>query len=67
VNTSSGIIRFAVIVSFLFSVSANADETLNIGSGNPGLKVIAKQGNPNAVVIYHELPERLLGDLQAFS
>lgn len=46
---------------FLLSIHASAGDFTNIGCGNPGLKVIAKQLDPNAVVIYHELPETPFG------
>jgi hypothetical protein len=63
-NINSCIIRFVVVLSFIFSATAKADETINIGSGSPGLRVmvtseegIMSQSNFNAVVIYRELPE----------
>jgi hypothetical protein len=53
-----------IIVFFSFFSSAgdvNAGSFSDIGCGNPGLKVIAKQRDPSAIVIYHELPETPFG------
>jgi hypothetical protein len=55
-------IAFGVgFLSALLILTVGAVEPPNIGSGNPGLKVITRSGNPNSIVIYHELPETPFG------
>jgi hypothetical protein len=64
-----------VFLPFLLSIPANADDFSNIGSGNPGLKVMTipsgvsyaiwmacRESGPNVpIVIYHEAPENFGG------
>jgi hypothetical protein len=54
-----GVVMF-LFSSFLFN-DVNAAGLSNIGSGSPGLKVVTRPGNSNAIVIYHELPETPFG------
>jgi hypothetical protein len=55
-------IAFGVgFLSALLILTVSAVEPPNIGSGSPGLKVVTRPGNSNAIVIYHESPESPIG------
>jgi hypothetical protein len=61
-HTHFNLLSISIILgSSLLYTKVSADDSYDIGSGNPGLKVIARSSDPNAVVIYHELPETPFG------
>lgn len=47
--------------AFFWCANVNADDFSNIGSGSPGLRVITRARNPNAIGIYRILPETPFG------
>jgi hypothetical protein len=50
-----------LFICLFLSEGVYADSFLNIGCGNPGLKVTSRPFDANAVVIYHETPEIPIG------